>query len=136
MSAILDLIQSCAASFFASDHDSDQKLSFDEFQQVLPKHVRDAYKKSTLKELFDDADVNGDGGISREEFFFWTLRWVTENTNGGLSGLERCFSRFDSTHSRRALSTITHTLIGIPIYHHHHCIPVARQLNHCPSLAY
>lgn len=95
MTTVLDLIRDSAASFFSADLDDEQGLSFDEFRNMLPTHIRDKFKDSTLREIFGDADSDGDGRISRKEFFFWTLRAAHEQSGSSSSNLERCFTRFD-----------------------------------------
>lgn len=92
--SLINLIRDSAASFFAADLDDDKKLSFTEFKTVLPKHICDGFKESTLQEVFNDADTDRDGFVSRTEFFFWTLRTATEQGGKSSSNLERCFGRY------------------------------------------
>ena len=74
----------------------DDKLEFEEFRAIIPKGTREKYEEETIRELFDAADYDHNGAISRDEFFFWTLTWAKESSGVALT-LESSFKKFDST---------------------------------------
>lgn len=92
---VRELVQILAAAFMAGDLGNDQKMDFNEFQQCIPERVRVRHKEEEMREVFDMADADGSGSLSREEYFFWTLRWMA--TSGVASGLEFNFRRFDAS---------------------------------------
>ena len=53
------------------------------------------HREDEMRQVFDMADGDGSGCISRDEYFFWMLRWMAQS--GQASGLERNFQRFDAS---------------------------------------
>lgn len=95
-STLLNLVKASAEAFMAADVNNDDKLDFDEFVRVIPPETLRAHSDETAREVFEMADYDGNGSISREEFFFFTFSWVTQHA-GVASSLEKCFNRFDTT---------------------------------------
>ena len=92
--ALTSLVKSWAVAFADADEDASDTLTFDEFISTIPKQISAEYEVDTLAELFGMADYDGDGFVTREEFFFFTMRWATENSGMSI-GLERCFKTLD-----------------------------------------
>jgi len=91
-----ELLQVIGAAFMAATNlGDDQKLDFNEFRQQIPEHTRANHDEEEMRETFDLIDSDGSGCVSRGEFFFWSLRWMVHS--GEVAGLERNFSRFDTT---------------------------------------
>ena len=91
-----DLVGGSAIAFANVDVDNSHGLTFEEFIGIIPPHIRAQHTEETLREAFNMADVNSDGVVSREEYFFWTLRWASENS-GASSSLWECFKQYDTT---------------------------------------
>ena len=70
----------------SADTNGDAELSYEEFVNVIPKQTREKHEDASLKEIFDLADTDGNGAISREEFFFWALNWAFESSGGSHKG--------------------------------------------------
>ena len=62
-----------AYRFAEFDADGDKKLDFEEFLAFLPKRIRDVYTPRDIRAWFDAADTNGDGTLSTNEFFRFSL---------------------------------------------------------------
>ena len=96
-SAVFQLVQSSAIAFHKADVNGDQQLDFNEFVNVIPNEIRSGqHDEKLLRELFNGADLDKDGVISRDEFFFWTLSWCQDHC-GVMSGIEDSFRRYDSS---------------------------------------
>ena len=72
---VFRMLQSSAIAFHKADADGDHKLDFNEFKMFFPESIRSQYQESTIRELFDGCDLDHDGLVTRDEFFFWTLLW-------------------------------------------------------------
>ena len=72
------LMQASAAAFLSADVNRDQRLDFDEFCRIVPEHTRQHHTTADMRQLFEAADVDRSGGISRDEFFFWTISWTEQ----------------------------------------------------------
>ena len=92
----VDLIQTSAVAFIEADVNHDQRLTIDEFKNVIPASLRETTSDDVLLELFQMADEDGSGFLTQQEYFFWTMRWTAENS-GACSGLEQTFKKFDKT---------------------------------------
>lgn len=92
---IRELVEVLAATFMSADLGSDQKLDFDEFQAHVPERICMQVSISEMREVFEMADGDQSGFVSREEYFFWMLRWMAKS--GEISGLEHNFTRFDES---------------------------------------
>lgn len=90
------IVHTSAAAFLAADDNGDQKLTFTEFCNAIPEAHRASYSDETLLELFQMADADRSGSVSPDEFFFFTLSWVSK-FSGFSTGLEALFSRYDSS---------------------------------------
>ena len=90
------MVREASLTFLDADTNHDQRLDFDEFLLAVkrPTGMSDEQKEA-LREIFDAADESGDGVLSREEFFMWSLTIAAEFN--GRCGLESIFERYDST---------------------------------------
>lgn len=91
-----ELVGGSAIAFANADVDNSHGLTFDEFVTIIPPRVRALHSDETLKEAFKMADVDSDGTVTKEEYFFWTLRWASENS-GASHSLWECFKQYDTT---------------------------------------
>ena len=65
--------QEQAMRFAEYDENGDCKLDWDEFYAMQPKHLRSQFSPQVIRSWFDAADINGDGVLSINEFFLWTM---------------------------------------------------------------
>ena len=91
-----EVLCASALAFINADIDSNRKLDFEEFKNLVPIGLRLQHTDGTLEELFNMADLDSDGEVSQEEYFFWTLHWAAEHS-GCATGVEDSFRRFDTT---------------------------------------
>ena len=66
----------CAMAFASSDDNGDDVLSFDEFRKAVARLRGKAAPEVPTdeeREIFKQMDRDGDGVISSEEWFLWTL---------------------------------------------------------------
>ena len=89
------LLRTTTEAFFAADVNGDQVLSFEEFCEVVPDEMREQETEATLLELFDAADTDGNGSISKDEYLFWVLRWAAFDS-GMSQNIKDTFQKFDS----------------------------------------
>ena len=75
--------------FLDADLDGTGRLGFEEFLLLLPPSVRRTKNDDELRHWFSVADVNGDGTISKEEFFQMSLATAAKKTGSGLGHLFR-----------------------------------------------
>ena len=79
--------------FEGQDRDGNTRLTFEEFVAMQPRRVRDTHTLEEMQQWFVDADENGDGTLSINEFFKWSLGKST--AINGASILEQAFKRYD-----------------------------------------
>ena len=91
---LLRRVQAAATAFYAADVNSDQKLDFEEFKAVASGFERAG--DATLREMFEMADRNGSGGITRDEWFFWVMSWLQLFGDDSRTQLTH-FGKFDQT---------------------------------------
>lgn len=92
MNATRVSIQIDASRFAESDQNGDMQLEWEEFLAMQPKHVRAANSLDEIKSWFKAADLNGNGTVSINEFFSWTL---AKQIGGGGEGLQGLFAAYD-----------------------------------------
>jgi hypothetical protein len=51
------------------DHDGEMRLDFEEFIEMQPVKIREIHTREQMLQWFKDADGNGDGKLSINEFF-------------------------------------------------------------------
>ena len=62
-----------AARFSEYDADGNQSLDWEEFYAMQPRRIRQEHSAAEIRKWFDAADSNGDGTMSINEFFAWSL---------------------------------------------------------------
>ena len=62
-----------AINFADYDIDGSSRLDYDEFYAMQPQCIREHYSPSQIQAWAEAADSNGDGHISLNEFFRWSL---------------------------------------------------------------
>lgn len=72
----LNLVQKAAASFFNADVNHDHRLSWEDWQLLFPES--DQLSSKDMRTIFDMADADSSGYITRDEFFFWVLHCLGE----------------------------------------------------------
>ena len=86
-----------ASRFAEYDLDANRKLDFEEFHQMQPASVRAKHRREEIRKWFDAADDNGDGELSIEEFFKWSLHKASQKF--GETTLNTVFEKFDKDRS-------------------------------------
>lgn len=86
------LSRDVAKAFFEADLTGEHKLSCEEFITVVPAAMKTRATPEDLQKLFESVDYDGNGFISIDEFFIWTLSFM-RTTKG--SGLDEVFLRYD-----------------------------------------
>ena len=79
-----------------------QKLDFEEFLAMQPRRVREAYSSDSIEKWFQAADTNGDGTLSINEFFRWSL--TNSAKKYGAEALQTIFEKYDQDRSVSACS--------------------------------
>lgn len=87
------LSRDAAAAFFAADVNGDQKLSLDEFTQLVASlnsgpmgtAIGGELSEQTIMQLFKTCDADNSGEITTDEFFVFTMRVIEEHTGSGAS---------------------------------------------------
>lgn len=90
---VFGLTRDASVLFYEADVDGSRALGFDEFLTILPKQMRSTATPEELRSLFNSADSNGNGVITLDELFLFTLAFAAEHTG---TGFEAIFRRFDT----------------------------------------
>ena len=93
--ALMDIVQKAMIAFLQADKNGDRVLNFDEFKEVLPKDMK--VTEEQAREIFNMCDADGNGTISQDEFFFWTVQVATQYGGNQISGLQEQFKKFDTS---------------------------------------
>lgn len=80
--------------FAAFDTDGNARLDFEEFVAMQPACLHDMYSEDDMRAWYDEADDNGDGTLSINEFFQWSLTKSSAG-GGGAAILEAAFKKYD-----------------------------------------
>lgn len=75
------------------DHDGDMKLDFEEFVAMQPLPILEHHTREQIRQWYDEADVSGDGKLTTNEFFTWSL---SRSSVSGTNILEAVFRKYDS----------------------------------------
>ena len=81
-----------ALRFAEADENGDNALSWSEFLLMQPPPVRDKHGDEEIRSWFEEIDADGDGSVSINEYFTWTLSKALHN---GDSGLRAVFMEYD-----------------------------------------
>ena len=87
------LVRDVAQAFMSADINANHRLSEDEFLRAIPAAMKAVRSETELHKLFTHVDADGNGAISIDEFFIWTLNFM-KSTKG--SGIEEVFRRYDA----------------------------------------
>jgi Ca2+-binding EF-hand superfamily protein len=87
-----ELMHKHSSLWKTADADGNKMLSFQEFVLALPVHIRKVHALSDILAWFSLIDTSGDGVVSANEFFCWSL---SSSSIGSGSGLVHAFSRHD-----------------------------------------
>ena len=79
-------------AFLDADVNGDQQLDWDEFYLVIPEDMKSKTPKDQLKKLFEEADADGSGFVTIDEYFLWALNVAKEQSSMGLVSI---FQRYD-----------------------------------------
>ena len=79
-------------SFAEADADGNNELDFEEFIKVLPPHTTKWHSRREIREWFKLADLDGNGVLSLQEFFLWSLNFAARKSGSGIEGV---FRRYD-----------------------------------------
>ena len=81
-------------AFSEEDRDGNQQLDFEEFLALMPSRIREQHTAAEIRAIFDAADPNGDGFLSTNEFFVWTLSISAREF--GCAPLKTAFEFYDT----------------------------------------
>ena len=87
------LVRKAKKQFYHVDLDASGDLSFEEFVLTLPTQFVSQRSRDELKQLFDLVDIDGDGRVSKQEFFLSTLSLSAKMTGSGLDAVFRKYDR-------------------------------------------
>ena len=76
------------------DLDGNQELEFDEFYAMQPSRIREKFGMDAIRKWFDVADSNGNGKLSVNEYFAWSLRNAMQVEDASM-GLAVAFKKYD-----------------------------------------
>lgn len=94
-----------ALRFAEADVDCDGKLSFPEFLSAQPQILRDKYGDDEIREWFAAADTDGNGNVSLNEWFFWSMSKAAARNSRGSTAQESMRAVFRA-HDRNATGTL------------------------------
>ena len=89
----VEMAREAGLAFLDADVNGDQRLSWEEFYNVVPDDMKRVNSKEQIRDLFDSADADKSGQITIDEYFVWTLSVAAEQSG---TGLESLFRRYDS----------------------------------------
>lgn len=99
-------------SFFqAADVDGNERLTFAEFIDALPSHLRDSKPLAELQEWFATIDTDDSGAISLNEWFEWSMAAASNISGAGVIDIFQSFDhdrsgRLDRAEFRRACESV------------------------------
>jgi len=110
-SQITQQMQKHSTFFHEADGDGDQQLSFSEFVDALPSHLRQTRPLAELKDWFRLVDADGSGTISLQEWFAWSLSATSATTGAGVVNIFQAYDadrsgRLDKVEFRRACESV------------------------------
>ena len=79
--------------FSEADRDDDDTLTFEEFLEALPRHVRAKHPLREVREWFEMIDADANGSISMAEYLNWSLKAASIASG---SGVVNIFREYDS----------------------------------------
>ena len=94
---LIHSVLEASARFTDMDTDGNEKLDFEEFLAIIPSSIRSKHSTAEIRGWFDECDPNGDGVLSINEFFVWSL--TDASRQFGSSALETAFKKYDTDKS-------------------------------------
>ena len=79
--------------FEEADTNEDLALSLDEFIAALPHRVRSTHSYDEIVGWFDSIDADGDGVVTSDEFFYWSMGAASMASGAGVIDV---FRRYDA----------------------------------------
>ena len=86
-------MQKDALRFAEADKDGNNALDWDEFLDMQPSRIRECHSDDEIRKWFQEADVDGNGTVSINEFFLWSLQRQTLSSTEGLRAI---FAEYDT----------------------------------------
>lgn len=86
-------VQRDALRFAEADLNGDNKLTWDEFLAMQPLCIREMHSEQTIRGWFTAADFDGNGSVSINEFFRWSIQ---RQSLTGIEALQTVFSKYDA----------------------------------------
>ena len=93
--SLATILREAAVAFLTADAGGDGELDFDDFKKLLPPGA--SANEGMLREAFNMADANGNGKISKTEYFLWTLNVASRNSGMGGSIDKQFRQNFDKS---------------------------------------